>query len=771
MQSNITMRICQPNLETKETPESHSLLVHLPGYAEDDIGAQFEYDYRRVRVFDGRSLGDNKSIRFNIVYTVDDPILLSMKVSFFFSNFPHDYDERDMWKIFQRWGRIKDIFISRRLNIKRQRFEFVRFHEVVEEDELERRLNAIWIGTWKLRVNKSKYRKVTGTTKERNEDLNGLKAPQQRQERTVSHRAHTHPPTGFNNTRTYAQVVTMDRRQPFLQAGLMGNEKAKGHTELNMAHINVEKEDVEWLRNNFDGKLSDAGMVQVVKESFIMEGVDFIRVRYLGGQYVLLSGESDGIIQKTLKDNKEMMGALFESIVPWEESFAVDEKVVWVRCRGLPLSMWNRGCFERVAAHVGSLVEVDEAMSEFEDLEFARLRVRAPVGRAIRMAMDMKINDILCQIVLEEEIPLFNTCGCCSHGRGGEARGGDSDEGSEEKFGEELLESEGSDADVQQYERRKGDEECSVKFPVEDAVGEEGGASTGSPSKVLGSRTESRLPFLEEHVGCSWKASADRAHSKHAPVQKEDGTSKGLSTASRSGNVFDLIVNGPAKAQLHEGSEFSIFVGLGSKQMEVEQTGGVPIARNAKSGVDGAVEDWASDAYDEKSDDNPRDGINRSLSRVEASGEDVVGEVTITEEDDGRGSYTPKMRRPERLSEPSQISSPIQAYHIRTRARAKAIATCARSGDATTMAKKVDDKTKMVKVSGGRKSDTINEGRVRLSSVGGRRGTLEDNFFKRMLCPVGRILGSFLKALVTCQMVLLGIATGCIGSTMSTRKR
>ncbi|KOM49663.1 hypothetical protein LR48_Vigan08g049000 [Vigna angularis] len=64
------MRIGQPKLETEETAESHSLLVHLPGYAEDDIGAEFEYDYRRVRVFGRRSLGDNRSIRFNIAYAV-----------------------------------------------------------------------------------------------------------------------------------------------------------------------------------------------------------------------------------------------------------------------------------------------------------------------------------------------------------------------------------------------------------------------------------------------------------------------------------------------------------------------------------------------------------------------------------------------------------------------------------------------------------------------------------------------------------------------------
>ena len=60
----------------------------------------------------------------------------------------------------------------------------------------------------------------------------------------------------------------------------------------------------------------------------------------------------------------------------------------------------NRGCFERVAAHVGSLVEVDGATSKFKDLEFARLRVRTTVGRDIRLVLDMKINDILCQIVL-----------------------------------------------------------------------------------------------------------------------------------------------------------------------------------------------------------------------------------------------------------------------------------------------------------------------------------------------------------------------------------
>jgi len=79
------------------------------------------------------------------------------EVKFFFTNFPHEYAERDMWKIFQRWGKVADVFISRRLNSGNRRFGFVSFQGVVDAHALERRLDAIWIGLWKLRVNLPKF--------------------------------------------------------------------------------------------------------------------------------------------------------------------------------------------------------------------------------------------------------------------------------------------------------------------------------------------------------------------------------------------------------------------------------------------------------------------------------------------------------------------------------------------------------------------------------------------------------------------------------------
>ena len=62
-----------------------------------------------------------------------------------------------MWKIYQRWGRVIDVFISRRLDSGRRRFGFVRFQGVLDAHILERKLDIIWIGLWKLWVNIPKF--------------------------------------------------------------------------------------------------------------------------------------------------------------------------------------------------------------------------------------------------------------------------------------------------------------------------------------------------------------------------------------------------------------------------------------------------------------------------------------------------------------------------------------------------------------------------------------------------------------------------------------
>jgi len=64
-----------------------------------------------------------------------------------------------MLKIFERWARVKEMFISRRLNRWGRRFDFVKFFKVENEVRLEKQLDQIYIGNIKLYVNIHRYRR------------------------------------------------------------------------------------------------------------------------------------------------------------------------------------------------------------------------------------------------------------------------------------------------------------------------------------------------------------------------------------------------------------------------------------------------------------------------------------------------------------------------------------------------------------------------------------------------------------------------------------
>jgi len=62
---------------------------------------------------------------------------------------------------------------------------------------------------------------------------------------------------------------------------------------------------LEWLDNCFIGRSKEPSKAKDMKKSFILTGFNFIRVRFLGGNCILLSGEDASLIKKTIDENKE----------------------------------------------------------------------------------------------------------------------------------------------------------------------------------------------------------------------------------------------------------------------------------------------------------------------------------------------------------------------------------------------------------------------------------------------------------------------------------
>ncbi|MCI31071.1 hypothetical protein A2U01_0052282, partial [Trifolium medium] len=56
-----------------------------------------------------------------------------------------------------RFGRVGEVYIPLKVDKQGRRFGFVKFRDVVDAIELLRSLSNIWIGSFKLRINLSKF--------------------------------------------------------------------------------------------------------------------------------------------------------------------------------------------------------------------------------------------------------------------------------------------------------------------------------------------------------------------------------------------------------------------------------------------------------------------------------------------------------------------------------------------------------------------------------------------------------------------------------------
>ena len=208
---------------------------------------------------------------------------------------------------------MSDVFISNRLNIKKQRFGFVRFQGVQNIRELEFHLNTIWIGSWKLNVNRPKYNRAAETKKEWNVKL---------KEKSLESEKEVKKEWRAKGTNTYANTV---------KNGYRKRAQSQNRETLHAIHFRAEETHKEWLNKCYIGRVADLNKVSSLNESFILGGLGYIKVKFLGGFHVLLKGENELKIKEAIEENKEWFEEMFETIIPWEEQFVAVDKLVWVR--------------------------------------------------------------------------------------------------------------------------------------------------------------------------------------------------------------------------------------------------------------------------------------------------------------------------------------------------------------------------------------------------------------------------------------------------------
>lgn len=98
--------------------------------------------------------------KFNYIGQIED-VGKGGGIIFFVDYFFKESINKDLWKIFQKYGKIIDVFIFKKIRKGvKFRFGFVRYVMREEVERVIRRKDGVKLGVWRLKVNEVKYARV-----------------------------------------------------------------------------------------------------------------------------------------------------------------------------------------------------------------------------------------------------------------------------------------------------------------------------------------------------------------------------------------------------------------------------------------------------------------------------------------------------------------------------------------------------------------------------------------------------------------------------------
>ncbi|GKA90830.1 RNA-directed DNA polymerase, eukaryota [Tanacetum coccineum] len=103
------------------------------------------------------------------------------------------------------------------------------------------------------------------------------------------------------------------------------------------------------------GKVKDVTSLPNLYLILKKEGFRELNLTYLGGLWVLIDMDSEDAIEKIKKHTG--VGSWFSVLKLACNSFVSDDRIIWISLEGLPLKVWSRNTFVKIASKWGDMVE------------------------------------------------------------------------------------------------------------------------------------------------------------------------------------------------------------------------------------------------------------------------------------------------------------------------------------------------------------------------------------------------------------------------------
>ncbi|GLT86653.1 hypothetical protein SLE2022_047760 [Rubroshorea leprosula] len=282
---------------------------------------------------------------------------------------------------------------------------------------MERRLNQIWIGSYKLRAkvaiakgqrgaDNRKKAMQKGHIKEQSFVQPGwlyVQAIKGRSVRSVGAQV-WRKTEGTQERAVPVDKVSTTQGNPLeLEVAKIGeNGGMVGEDSKGIIDFSPSKEENKWLEGSFVAVVRSMSLVSTIQERVDVDG-GLINLSPLGGRSLLLTECSQGFLSEYIQQNKDLLDLWCEAIYPWAKAPLNSGRMAWLRISGVPLKAWCDRCFERIAEMVGEVVMVHADTKSKSILCDGHVLILCTAKQKISRTLKLKMEEKVFEIMVTEE--------------------------------------------------------------------------------------------------------------------------------------------------------------------------------------------------------------------------------------------------------------------------------------------------------------------------------------------------------------------------------
>ncbi|GJQ96935.1 RNA-directed DNA polymerase, eukaryota, reverse transcriptase zinc-binding domain protein [Tanacetum coccineum] len=257
--------------------------------------------------------------------------VLNISKSVYVTNFPDSTSARDLWKVCSAYGTVVDVFIPFKKSKAGKRFAFVRFIKVFNLDRLVENLCTIWIGRFHLFANHVRFDR-----------------PQK-----PNHSPPKVPTTAHKNS--FAAVLKDSNvKEASVEPAIVLDDSCIKEFDFNLSLM---------------GKVNEVPTIPNLPVLIAKEGFLNVKIKYLGGMWLLFDFDSSASKQKFLAHTG--VRSWFSILKQADNNFVNNERIIWVSAEGLPVKAWTHNSFRKITSIWGRISgmvkEFDAWVPDFED--------------------------------------------------------------------------------------------------------------------------------------------------------------------------------------------------------------------------------------------------------------------------------------------------------------------------------------------------------------------------------------------------------------------